>query len=214
MKNQKLRKKILLASYQSNACHLGGSLSAIDIIKEIYKKKKKDDIFVFAKASGVSALYCYLYPLKKATEYLKKYPLPAREAGLIHSLGSLGHGLPFAAGLALANKKRNVYVLIGEGDVQEGTFWESILFKRQHKLNNLKIILDNNGLQALGKVKDILDLPYNFLKQNGVKVIKTTKGKGVKMLEEIGYRNHYLNLDENGFKKAIFQLTSKKSKAR
>lgn len=196
-----LRKKILKVSFLAHACHIGSALSAIDIIEEIYRKKRKNDIFVFAKASGVSALYCYLYPIKKATELLRKYPLPAREAGLIHSLGSLGHGLPFATGLALANRNRDVYILIGEGDVQEGTFWESILFKRQHKLKNLKIILDNNGLQALGKVKDILDLPYNFLKQNGVKVIKTTKGKGVKLLEDMGYKSHYYNLTKNDYEK-------------
>jgi len=208
-----LKTKIIKASYNALACHLGSSLSCAYIIKEIYKKKKKRDLFVFSKASGVAALYCYLYPLKKATELLKKFPLPAKEAGLILSTGSLGHGLPFATGLAFADRTRDVYVLLGDAEMQEGTFWESLLFKNQHKLDNLKIYVDMNGLQALGKVKDILCVPHWFCESMGVNLVKTIKGQGVDFLED-KVESHYLNLNEDGFKKAIFQLNVEESKKR
>ncbi len=178
---------------------------------DIYKKKRKKDVFVWSKGSGVGALYCYLYPLKKATELLKKYPLANQKAGLIFSTGSLGHGLPFATGMAFVDRRRDVYVLLGDAEMQEGTFWESLLFKNQHKLDNLKVYVDMNGLQALGKVGDILCVPNWFAEKMGVKLIKTVKGKGVSFMEN-KVEWHYRNLTEDGFKKAILELNSAKSK--
>jgi transketolase len=206
-----MRKSIIENSYKAGACHIGSALSCVEILVDIYfNKLKENDVFIFSKASGVSAFYSVLaqkgiIPQNKVAFYLKKYPLPNKNVpGCLFSVGSLGHGLPFAVGMALKSKG-NIYILLGEAEVQEGTFWECLLFKRQHKLKNLKIIIDNNGLQALGKVKDILELPYSFLKQNGVMVVKTIKGKGISFLEN-KVLSHYLNLDKNGFEKAILQL--------
>jgi transketolase len=209
-----IRSKIIEVSYRAGACHIGSSLSCIDIIIDIYKKKKKKDLFVFSKASGVCALYSYLYSTKRAIKLLKKYPLASKEAGLIFSTGSLGHGLPFATGLAFSDRSRDVYVLLGDAEMQEGTFYESLLFKNQHNLDNLKVYVDMNGLQALGKVYDILSVPHWLAECMGVNLIKTVKGQGVKILEDMGFKNHYYNLTEDGFTKAIFQINSEKSKKR
>jgi len=151
----KLKQKIVKVSFLANACHIGSALSCADIIQEIHKIKNKKDIFIFGKASGVSAYYCYKYPTKKAVEFLKKYPLPNKEAGLPWTGGSIGQGLSVAAGMAIADRKRNIYILLGDGDIQEGQTYEALLFSRQHKLDNLKIYVDRNRLQALGNTEDI-----------------------------------------------------------
>lgn len=202
----KLRKKILTASYKAGACHIGSALSCIDIIKDIHQKMRKRDIFIFGKASGVAAYYCYKYPLKKATKLLKRYPLPSNKAGLPWSGGSLGMGLSVACGMAFANRRRDVFILLGDGDFQEGQTYEALLFKNQHKLDNLKIFYDCNGLQAMGKVSDILCVPHWFLEAMGVRIIKTKKGEGVKFLEDMGYKNHYYNIDETRFAQALREL--------
>ena len=208
----KLRKAIIEASYKAHACHIGSALSCVDIIWDIYNKMKLEDIFVFSKASGVAALYVVLaenglFPEKKVAYYLKKYPLPSRKVpGVFVDGGSLGHGLPMACGIALANRKVNVYVLMSDGELQEGTTWESLLFKKQHNLNNLKIYVDSNSYQACGKVQDILDIPWEFIVTSGVKVIDTVKGSGVSFMEN-NNNWHYFNLDEDTYKKAICELS-------
>jgi transketolase len=155
-------------SYKSGACHIGSALSCVEILVGLYwKKLKKNDIFIFGKASGASALYAVLaergvIKKSKLVGYLKNYPLASTEVpGVVHSVGSLGHALPVAVGMALANRKRNVYVLLGDADIQEGTFWECLSFIRQHKIRNLVILIDRNRIQACGWVEDILD-NYNL----------------------------------------------------
>jgi transketolase len=203
-----LKKKIIKASYKAGACHIGSALSCSDIVEAIYKVKEKKDIFLFGKASGVSALYCYLYPLKKATELLKKYPLPSQEAGCVWSGGSLGMALSVACGLALADRTRRVYILLGDADFQEGQTYEALLFARQHKLFNLMIFVDRNFLQALGRTEDILGIEkaLELLKQLfPIEVVKTIKGQGVDFLED-KVESHYLNLTPELFEQAMREL--------
>lgn len=212
---KKLRKIILQESYKVNACHIGSALSAIDIIEKIYKLKRKKDIFLFGKASGIAALYAVLsekgyFKPKKISFYLKKYPLPSKEVpGVDFSFGSLGHGLPVACGIALAGRTRDVYILISDGECDEGTTWESILFARQHKLKNLKIYVDKNGCQACGKTKDICDIDeaLNYLKKLfPIKICKTVKAKGWKEMEG-KVESHYCNITKeqyDRFKKTVF----------
>jgi len=211
MNPKKLRREILKTSYLAGACHIGSSLSCVEILLGILRKMKKKDRFIFSKASGACAYYILLaeaghFPKEKLSYYLKNYPLcDKRVPGVIHSVGSLGHGLPVATGLALADRIRDVYILMSDSELQSGTTWECLLFIKQHKLKNLKIYVDNNGLQACGKIKDILDLPWGFLKKNGFKIIKTVKGKGVDFMENKA-EWHYWNLDEAKLKKALCQL--------
>ncbi len=240
MKNS-LRIKIIEASYKAGACHIGSALSCADIIEAVYKVMVEEDIFLFSKASGVSALYCHLYPVKKATEYLKKYPLASKEVpGVVWSGGSLGMGLSVAVGLALGDRQKKVYCLISDGELQEGNIWEAILFAAHHKLNNLIVIVDRNRLQAMGNTEDILKLEpledkfksfgwdtitcdgHNIIdliraiksdKKPLVVIARTIKGKGINFMEN-NYHSHYLNLDETRFKKALLQLSSEASPKR
>jgi len=180
-----------------------------------YRILTKDDIFLFSKASGVATFYSILadkgyFAKEKIAEYLHNYPLPSKEVpGVIHSCGSLGHGLPVAVGLAYAHPERNVYVLISDGEVQEGTTWECALFARQHELKNLFVVVDYNAIQAMGKTKDILDLTtaFKFLESTfpHIWVQYTTKGQGVDFMEN-DPSWHYKNLTEETLKQAICQI--------
>lgn len=214
--SHRIKKSILENSFKAGACHLGSALSCVDILIELYYKTlRKGDIFLFGKASGVSALYCILadkgyFLQNKIAYYLKNYPLPSKEVpGIIHSFGSCGHALSVAAGLATGNRKKKVYVLLSDGECQEGSTYEAALFARQHKLKNLYVIIDNNGLQALGKTKDILDLKtaFEFFEKTlpNCKIINTIKGKGIDFLEN-KTESHYLNLTEDLLNKALKQI--------
>lgn len=153
-----LREKILRCSFLAGACHIGSALSCVEIVEAVHEFKRPQDIFIFAKASGVAALYCYLHSLEKSWKFLKKYPLPSKQAGLIWSGGSLGMGLSVAAGMAYFNRKRKVYCLISDGELQEGQTWEAIQFAGHHDLSNLVCIVDNNKMQSLGEVKKVSDI--------------------------------------------------------
>ena len=222
MKNQDLRKLIIETSYKAKACHIGSALSCIDIIDSIYKIKKQEDLFIFSKASGICALYVVLakhgiIKEKKISYYLKHYPLPhSKVPGVIWSGGSLGHGLPVAVGLALADRTRKVYVLMGDAEIACGTTFESIVFAKHHKLTNLKIYIDKNKLQACGTTKEILDIDeaLQFLKQLfPIKVIRTIKGKGIDFMEN-NYEWHYLNLTPELYEKALLQVSNRISNKR
>lgn len=204
-----LREKILTASFKAEAGHIGSALSCVEIVQDILKKKRKQDVFLFGKASGVATLYCIIHPLKTAVNKLKCYPLPHKKAGALWGLGSVGHALPVAIGMALGNRKRDVYVLLSDGDVQAGTFWESLLFARQHKLKNLKIYIDRNRLQALGHTENILgiDIPLKVARMLfPMSIRETIKGQGVDFMEG-KYEWHYKHLDKYGLEDALLQVS-------
>lgn len=210
-KKKQIRKAILNDSYKAGACHIGSALSCVDILCDLYYKiLNKGDIFIFGKASGIATLYAILEDkgiIKNAWKYLKKYPLPSKEVkGVIWSGGSLGMGLGIATGVALGNRKKNVYVLLGDADLQEGSTYEAALFARHHNLTNLNVIVDANGIQACGYTGNIIGLStvIAFLHNTlpSFQCIKTTKGKGVLFMEN-NYDWHYKNLDEFSLQEAL-----------
>lgn len=211
-----IKRQILLSSYDAKACHIGSALSCVDIMVDLfYKRLKGDDIFLFSKASGVATYYAILsdlgyFPTEKIAEYLHEYPLPSKEVPqVIHSCGSLGHGLPVATGIAYANRDKQVYVLISDGEVQEGTTWESALFSRQHNLTNLHVIVDYNHIQACDDVDKIigLDTAMQFLKNTfpSVEIVETIKGDGVDFMES-NPSWHYKNLTIEQLQDALEQI--------
>ncbi len=237
---RKIRQNILKASFEAGACHIGSALSCVEILVALYFKiLRKNDVFLFSKASGVCALYAVLAEKgivdnKKIAYYLKKYPLAGKEVpGVIWSAGSLGHGLPVAVGMALADKKRRVYCLVSDGELQEGTTWESALFANHHNLNNLAVIVDRNYFQACGKTEEILKLEplaqkwqsfgwqvrevngHSFSEiENALKIkhkkpliiiAKTVKGKGISFCEN-EYSWQYRNLDGGLLEHALKEL--------
>jgi transketolase len=215
-KSKQIRRDILNASFEAKACHLGSALSCVDImVKLAYETLQEGDRFIFSKASGSATLYAILadqglFPKDKLAQYLHDYPEASKEVpGVLHSVGSVGHGLAVAVGLALSDRTRKVYVLLSDGECQEGVTYESCLFARQHKLTNLFVIVDNNKLQACGKTKDIMDLTtaFEFMKNTlpNCEIVDTIKGWPIQFMMN-DYRWHYKNLTEEDLHQALCQI--------
>ena len=175
MKTSTLSKKALLlrqltfkAFIKKGEAHLGGSFSFIEILVSLFEKVlKKNDKFILSK-SHASYPLCILLKKKGLKPKLSTHLEIDEKNGINCTTGSLGHGLPIATGMAFARKKLkkkgNIYVLISDGECQEGTTWESLLIAAKHKLDNLIIIVDYNKIQALSKLEDAL--PLKNLKKN------------------------------------------------
>ena len=161
-KAKKLRKDTFLAFVKKGEAHLGGSFSMIEIILTLYEIfLKKNDKFILSKAHASFPL-CLLLREKGFKTKLTTHLEIDKKNGIHCTTGSLGHGLPIATGMAFAKKKLkkkgNIYVLISDGECQEGTTWESLLIAAKHKLDNLIVIVDYNKIQALSKIEDVLPL--------------------------------------------------------
>src|SRR3989339_80508 len=181
--SKNIRKKILKMKYESQEGHIGSALSCVDILNVLYFKilkiDPKDplnedrDRLVFSKGHAAAALYAVLsekefFEEKILDAYCKDGSKLAGHStrgsvpGIEISAGSLGHGLPMASGMALAGKKDNknyrVFVLMSDGEMDEGTTWESALFSAHHKLDNLTVIVDYNKWQAFGRTNEVLNL--------------------------------------------------------
>lgn len=154
--------------------HYGGSFSCAEILSSLFfKVMKKNDKFILSKAHASVILYAVLFKKKKISlKTLKSYGEENSSLG-VHgetellkdiefSCGSLGHGLSYSCGLALGFKKkglnRKVFCLIGDGEMQEGSIWEALLFASQHQLDNLTVIVDYNKKQSSGKLNEIISL--------------------------------------------------------
>ena len=179
-----IRKGIVTAVHSAKAGHPGGSLSAADIFTYLYfeemnidPKNPKDpdrDRFVLSKGHTAPGLYSTLahrgyFPvedlvtLRKLGSYLQGHPCLQHVPGVDMSTGSLGQGISAAVGMALGGKldKKDfrVYTLLGDGEIEEGQVWEASMFAGFHKLDNLVVIVDNNGLQIDGAIDEVCS-PY------------------------------------------------------
>lgn len=180
----KVRIGVIEGTHAARAGHPGGSLSAADLFTYLYFKELNinpvrprwddRDRFVLSKGHSAPGLYAALahrgfFPvrdlltLRHIGSYLQGHPNMITVPGVDMSTGSLGQGVSAAAGMALAaryqGKSCRVYALLGDGEIQEGEVWEALMFAHHYKLDNLCIIIDNNGLQIDGKIEDIMS-PY------------------------------------------------------
>ena len=179
-----VRKDIVTAVHAAKAGHPGGSLSAADLFTYLYfeemnidpkdPKKADRDRFVLSKGHTAPGLYSVLaergyFPkedlktLRHLGSYLQGHPDMKHIPGVDMSSGSLGQGISAAVGMALSAKLSNdsyrVYTLLGDGEIQEGQVWEAAMFAGFRKLDNLVVIVDNNGLQIDGKIDEVCS-PY------------------------------------------------------
>ena len=179
-----IRKGIVTAVHSAKAGHPGGSLSAADLFTYLYfeemnidpkdPKKADRDRFVLSKGHTAPGLYSTLaergyFPkedlvtLRHLGSYLQGHPDMKHIPGVDMSSGSLRQGISAAAGMALSAKlsgdSYRVYTLLGDGEIQEGQVWEASMFAGAKKLDNLVVIVDNNGLQIDGKIEDVCS-PY------------------------------------------------------
>ena len=181
LKANEVRKGIVTAVHAAKAGHPGGSLSAADLYTYLYfeemnidpkdPKKADRDRFVLSKGHTAPGYYSTLahrgfFPvedlttLRKVGSYLQGHPDMKHIPGVDMSSGSLGQGISAACGMALAGKvdKKDyrVYTLLGDGELEEGQVWEAAMFAGAKKLDNLCVIIDNNGLQIDGETKDVM----------------------------------------------------------
>ena len=180
-----IRKGIVTAVHSAKAGHPGGSLSATEVFTYLYFEEMKNidpkepnkpdrDRFVLSKGHTAPGLYSTLahrgyFPvedlttLRKLGSYLQGHPCMQHIPGVDMSSGSLGQGISVAVGMALSAKLSNedyrVYTLLGDGEIQEGQVWEAAMFAGARKLDNLVVIVDNNGLQIDGRIEDVNN-PY------------------------------------------------------
>ncbi|HIZ07072.1 MAG TPA: transketolase [Candidatus Eubacterium avistercoris] len=179
-----IRKSIVTGVHSAKSGHPGGSLSAADIFTYLYfeemhvdpadPKNEDRDRFVLSKGHVAPGLYATLahrgyFPvedmktLRHVGSYLQGHPDMKHIPGVDMSSGSLGQGLSAAVGMAMAgrldHKDYRVYALCGDGEIQEGQIWEAAMFAGARKLDNLVVIVDNNGLQIDGNIADVCS-PY------------------------------------------------------
>lgn len=243
------RRRLLRLHFESRTGHLGGNLSCLDILLCLHHEvMTADDVFILSKGHSAGALYVTLWSTGRlAEEDLRNYhtdgtrlgvhPPPHGIPGIVFATGSLGHGLGLAAGMALAKKLRSepgrVFCLTSDGEWNEGSCWESLIFAVQHGLDNLTFIVDVNGMQGFGPTCEIADLAPLAEKfqafrvstheldghdhsaltarlrgpQVGVRGVlaKTHKGNGVSFMQD-RWQCHYLPLDEHQYRKALEEV--------
>ena len=180
----KVRMGVIESTYGAKAGHPGGSLSAAEVYTYLYFKEmhidpknpkwEDRDRFVLSKGHTTPGLYSTLaqrgfFPVedlptfRHIDSYLQGHPNMNTVPGVDMSTGSLGQGVSVATGMALAakhtGKKNRVYTLLGDGEIQEGQVWEAFMAAAHYKLDNLCVIIDNNGLQIDGNIADVMS-PY------------------------------------------------------
>jgi len=178
-----IRRHIVRMIHKAGSGHPGGSLSAVEILTALYfhimKIRPKEpnwkgrDKFILSKGHSCPVLYAALaekgyFPAKKLNtlrrinSILQGHPDMKKTPGVDITSGSLGQGLSAAVGMALAvkldKKKCHIYVLLGDGELQEGQVWEAAMSAAHYKLNNLTAIIDYNGLQVDGRVSEIMEI--------------------------------------------------------
>lgn len=259
--SKQIRKNILLAAFsaEEKSAHIGGALSITDIVSVLFGHIMKldptnpldleRDRFILSKGHACLALYSALTEKQFLDkEDLKNYgkneskllghPTMSKEKGIEFSTGSLGMGLSLGIGSAYAaikkEKNYNVYVILGDGECNEGSVWESVLLASHLKLSNLTVFVDKNNLQQTGKNQDILDLgnitekfsSFNWeaVEINGhnhseiyqaIKnkksgkplaiIANTTKGKGVSFFENNNEWHHSI-LSKKNYESALEEI--------
>jgi len=237
--------------YENSIGHIGGNLSCIDALLVLHHDiLRKEDVLILSKGHSAGALYVSLWSVGRIKEdalttfhqngtHLGAHPSTNWINDIKFATGSLGHGLPIANGIALASKlsdsEQSIYCLTSDGEWQEGSMWEALIFASHHNLRNLTILVDVNGLQAYGsteKVASMHDLkskldsfdvviksidghdPHKIIKAIKTKhksaplviLLETVKGNGIESIEN-KLSSHYLPLTKEQFKK--YKLNSK-----
>ena len=246
----KARLRLLRMHYESGVGHIGGNLSALDAMLYLHHYvMSTEDQFVLSKGHAAGALYVTLWSrgilqesdlrsFHKDGTLLSGHPPPGRLEGIPVATGSLGHGLPMACGMALARKLKNqpgkIFCLCSDGEWQEGSNWEALIFARHHKLSNLVVLVDVNGLQGFGSTQTVasmndlgkhmeafglrtreldghLEASLEQINTRSVEdrwcyLLQTVKGKGISFMEN-RLEWHYLPLDEASYRQALAELS-------
>lgn len=168
---KELRRKLLSLYYNVNAGHIACSLSCLDLLIALFHGKTENERVILSKGHAAAALYTVLNHIGEISEdeyktfyqngtKLSAHPSANSFTNIPFALGSLGHGFPIGCGIANANKllknQEYVYILMSDGETNEGTTWEAAHYAVSKKLDNLIVLIDKNQLQGFGYTKDVL----------------------------------------------------------
>ena len=217
-----LREKLLSLYFEANAGHIACSLSCIDLLIALFEIKTKNERVILSKGHAAAAMYTILNAngeindsilstfYKNGTK-LSAHPSANSFENIPFALGSLGHGFPIGCGIAYANKlqknNENIFILMSDGETNEGTTWEAAHFAVAKKLDNLMVLIDKNNLQGFGYTKDVLGetAAKNKWESMGFEVIETDGHNVEKLIFEI----NQLKSKKNGIPKLIIANTVK-----
>ena len=150
------RRRIIELTREADATHLGSALSSVDIIDAIYRIKKRGEKFILSNGHAACALYVVLenmgYLSDSKIAELGIHPERNPKLDIEMSTGSLGQGLPVAVGIALADRSKNIYCCISDGECAEGSIWEAVSIASRYKLKNLKIAVNANGYAGYDEI--------------------------------------------------------------
>ena len=194
----KLEKRILEISYKNKSAHIGSCLTAVGIIDKIYKKNEPKDKFILSNGHAFVALAVVLekYEGKDAEELAKRHgthPTKNIKDGIWCSTGSLGMGITIALGMAIADRSKDIYVMVSDGELSEGVCWEALKIAGEQKLKNLKVVVNANGYSTFGKI-DTKILNSRVQSFFPAKVVETNTFKYPGWLQ--GVPAHYVVIDE------------------
>ena len=175
-KANEARKKILTMVHRAGTSHIASNFSVIDIATVLYENLKPEDRVVWSTGWKSATIYYFLaqqgkIPMEDLDRFAKEDEhghieylglAETNVPGVLVNGGSVGHGLPVSVGMALAKKRLGlsgtVYCIVSDGEMNEGTVWESAALAHHHKLDNLVVVIDCNKIQAMGYTKDIVDM--------------------------------------------------------
>jgi len=247
---KKAKLRLLRLHYEKKIGHIGGNLSALDAMLFLYHRVlKENDIFLLSKGHSAGALYITLWSAGKLSDtdlegfhedgsILAGHPVGGWMPEIPFSTGSLGHGLSLAAGIAMGKKMKNeqgrVFCLLSDGEWEEGSTWEALIFIAHNRLDNLTFLIDANGLQGFGNTTDIASLeplakkirPFGIdvLEISGhnssemdsafksaseapkLIILRTVKGHGVSFMEG-RMEWHYLPMSEEQYIQAVKEVS-------
>ncbi len=171
---ERVRLRLLQMHFEAGVGHIGGNLSVLDTLVVLYHGiLEPADVFVLSKGHAAGAWYAALWSVGMLTDddlrtfhkddtRLSGHPSADLIPGVTFATGSLGHGIGLANGVALAKQllgePGHVFCLTSDGEWNEGSAWESLIFAKHHRLRNLTIIVDANGLQGFGRTREVADL--------------------------------------------------------
>ena len=238
--------------YESGVGHIGGNLSALDAMMLVFHEYlKATDRFILSKGHAAGALYATLWSLDRLTDedlktfhkddpFLAGHPPAQGIKDVAFATGSLGHGLSLAAGTALAwrlqNRLDHVFCITSDGEWQEGSTWEALIFAQHHRLDNLTVLVDHNGLQGFGSTHDVasmaplwgklagFDIALDVVNGHDLQalrtvlnkpsdktrrvVMQTVKGHGVEFMED-KMQWHYLPMNSQEHQAAVAALVAR-----
>ena len=179
-RSKQVRRDLIKLSKANGGYHYGGSFSCVEILIALFDNVLSDiDTFILSKGHACWGYYILLKEMGYNPK-LEGHPTRDPHNGIPCTTGSMGHGLPTGIGIAMAKKIKGeagkVYVLVGDGECQEGTTWESLLVAGYHELENLIVIVDNNKIQGSGRTEDVISV-------SNLRVVSSSCGWGASEMD-------------------------------